>query len=65
MVADEGEEPDRPNVVTESRRRWSRAATADTDSRAAAPLVFPEAETELLRWNRLENAVEVIEPRRS
>lgn len=72
-LADGGEAPDRPSVVTDSRRRWSRAAAADTDSRPAEaaevplplPYPFPGAETELLRWNREEKAAEVTEPRRS
>jgi hypothetical protein len=55
-----GEAPERPKVVTESRRRWSCAAATDTDWR---PVPLPEVE--LLRWNKLENAAEVTEPRRS
>lgn len=68
VLADGGEAPERPSVVTDSRRRWSRAAAADTDSRPAEvplPFPFPGAETELLRWNREEKAAEVTEPRRS
>lgn len=56
-----GDVPDSPTVVTDSRRRWSLAAANVTDSRL---LPLP-AEVELLRWKRLENVAEVIEPRRS
>ena len=43
VVADVGEEPDRPSVVTDNRRRWSLAAA---DAAASRPL---PAEVELLR----------------
>lgn len=55
VLAELGEAPDRPSVVTDSLRRWSLAA---------AELPFP-ADVELLRWNRLEKAAEVTEARRS
>lgn len=48
----------RPSVVTDNRRRWSRAETDVMDS---LPLL---ADTELLRWKRLAKAAVVTEPLR-
>ena len=59
-LADCGEVPERPKVVTERRRRWSRAAAAAAESLAGTLPV----EVELLRWKRFDNAAEVTEPRR-
>jgi hypothetical protein len=55
-----GDVPERPSVVTDRRLRWSRAA-ADVADSLAWPL---PAEVELLRWNKLEKAADVTEPRR-
>ena len=50
----------RPSVVTDNRRRWSRAETDVMDS-LPLPLL---ADTELLRWKRLAKAAVVTEPLR-
>jgi len=53
-----GDVPERPNVVTDSRRRWSAF-----DVRGVGKELVGGCDTELLR-NRLVKALEVMEPRR-
>lgn len=56
----DGEEPDRPKVEMERRRRWSfMAAVVMGPEKAEIPW-----DVELFLWKRLAKAAEVTEPRR-